>query len=193
MTDGGKYHPPLLFLLFSFCSQYKSKKISPGMTFWILCTKMQVCTRFGSWRPPCIFQNLFIIIILMQMIISQTKDFAQTNGYLSNKRRAQSRRGDHWSPAQTHRSSVGMKVDINPRSGRPMVAPTKVVRGSYSNERLSLKRTTSLNPVGATSLRRRSPAQTHRSNVGMKVDINPRSGRPMVAPTKVVRRPQDYT
>ncbi len=31
---------------------------------------------------PCIFQNLFIIIILMQMIISQTKDFAQTNGYL---------------------------------------------------------------------------------------------------------------
>ena len=61
MTDGGKYHPPLLSLLFSFCSQYKSKKISPGVTFWILCTKMQVCTRFGSWRPPCIFQNLFII------------------------------------------------------------------------------------------------------------------------------------
>ena len=31
------------------------------MTFWILCMKMQVCTRFGSWCPPCIFQNLFII------------------------------------------------------------------------------------------------------------------------------------
>ena len=59
--------------------------------------------------------------------------------------------------------------------------------GFRSNERLSLKRTISLNPVGATSLRRRSPAQTHRSSVGMKVDINPRSGRPMVAPTKVVR------
>lgn len=61
MTDGGKYHPPLLSLLFSFCSQYESKKISPGVTFWILCTKMEKCTKFWSWRPPCIFQNLFII------------------------------------------------------------------------------------------------------------------------------------
>ena len=69
---------------------------------------MQVCTRFGSWRPPCIFQNLFIIIILMQMIISQTKDFAQTNGYLSNKRRAQSRRGDI-AAATVARSNTSLK------------------------------------------------------------------------------------
>ena len=150
MTDGGKYHPPLLFLLFSFCSQYKSKKISPGVTFWILCTKMHVCTRFGSWRPPCIFQNLFIIIILMQMIISQTKDFAQTNGYLSNKRRAQSRRGVHPTPAPNTSLKHRNEGTSNGPGGRPMVAPTKVVRGSYSNERSSLKRTISLNPVGAT-------------------------------------------
>ena len=69
---------------------------------------MQVCTRFGSWRPPCIFQNLFIIIVLMQMIISQTKDFAQTNGYLSNKRRAQSRRGDI-AAATVARSNASLK------------------------------------------------------------------------------------
>lgn len=125
----GQIPPPLYYFYYSvFVHNTSQKKISPGMTFWILCTKMGKCTKFWSGCPPCIFQNLFIIIILMQMIISQTKDFAQTNGYLSNKRRAQSRRGDHWSPAQTHRSSVGMKVDINPRSGRPMVAPTKVVR-----------------------------------------------------------------
>ena len=105
----GQIPPPSIISIiqFLFTIQVK-KKISPGVTFWILCTKMQVCTRFGSWRPPCIFQNLFIIIILMQMIISQTKDFAQTNGYLSNKRRAQSRRGDI-AAATVARSNASLK------------------------------------------------------------------------------------
>ena len=58
MTKGGKYHPHLLF---SFCSQFKSKKISPGMTFWLLCTKCTCARDFGHGVPPCIFQNLFII------------------------------------------------------------------------------------------------------------------------------------
>ena len=182
MTDGGKYHPPLLFLLFSFCSQYKSKKISPGVTFWILCTKMQVCTRFGSWRPPCIFQNLFIIIVLMQMIISQTKDFAQTNGYLSNKRRAQSRRGDI-AAATVARSNTSLKRRDEGRykpseratNGRPYKGGTWFV----------LKRTVISETNNLPQSRRGdhwSPAQTHRSSVGMKVDINPRkratNGRP---------------
>lgn len=58
----GQIPPPSIISIiqFLFTIQVK-KKISPGVTFWILCTKMQVCTRFGSWRPPCIFQNLFII------------------------------------------------------------------------------------------------------------------------------------
>ena len=62
----------------------------------------------------------------------------------------------------------------NPNDGaqRPMVAPTKVVRGSYSNERLSLKRTISLNPVGATvarsnaSLKRRDEGRYKPSKAG---------------------------
>ena len=118
MTKGGKYHPPLLF---SFCSQYKSKKISPGMTFWLLCTKCTCARDFGHGVPLCIFQNLFIIIVLMQMIISQTKDFAQTNGYLSNKRRAQSRRGDIAAATPLQRWYVIHSIVRNPNDGAQFV------------------------------------------------------------------------
>ena len=132
MTDGGKYQPPLLFLLFSFCSQFKSKKDIAGRD--ILDSMHENASMHEIW------------VMASPLYISE---------FVHN----------YHSHADDYLSDEGFR----------------------SNERLSLKRTISLNPVGATSLRRRSPAQTHRSSVGMKVDINPRSGRPMVAPTKVVR------
>lgn len=77
--------------------------------FCVRCTKMGKCTKFWSGCPPCIFKILFIIIILQLSL--ELRIILRTTNHLC--------RGDHWSPAQTHRSSVGMKVDINPRSGRP--------------------------------------------------------------------------
>ena len=147
---GANTTAPLLFLLFSFCSQYESKKDIAGHD--ILDSMHENALMHEIW----VMVSPLYISEFVHNYRSHADDylsdegFRSTNGYLSNKRSAQSRRGDHWSPAQTHRSSVGMKVDINPRSGRPMVAPTKAVRDSYSNERSSLKRTISLNPVGAT-------------------------------------------
>ena len=49
MTFRGKYHPPLLF---SFCSQYKSKKDIARHDILDSMHEMHVCTRFRSWRPP---------------------------------------------------------------------------------------------------------------------------------------------